>query len=211
MLTTTLAWLILATGLVHIVAEYWGPRWAVYLFKPLTTTLIILTAWQISRPVSPFYQSAILVGLLCSLAGDVFLMLPNDRFIAGLVSFLIAHLCYIGAFTSRSGFQFTPLLLVPFLLYGALMLRLLWTHVGAMQIPVGVYMAAILIMGWQAAEQWQQTEQSGAQLALMGALLFIISDSTLALDHFRKPFKMASWIILSTYYMAQWLIALSIR
>ncbi len=210
MATTALSLLALATGLVHISAEYRGVRWAVYLFKPLTTALILLIAGQVSQPVSPFYQNAILAGLLCSLAGDIFLMLPSNRFVAGLVGFLIAHLCYIGAFTSQGGFQFTPFLLLPFLLYGLLMLRLLWPHVGHLQLPVGVYMAAILIMGWQAAEQWQQTEQSSARLALIGALLFIISDSALALDHFRKRFKMAGWVILGTYYPAQWLIAQSI-
>lgn len=36
----------------------------------------------------------ILLGLCLSLAGDVLLMLPSDRFIQGLAAFLVAHLCY---------------------------------------------------------------------------------------------------------------------
>jgi uncharacterized membrane protein YhhN len=90
--------LVLLSASLHIRAEYSGPRWQVYVFKPLTTTLIIILALMATEPVSPFYQAMIVIGLVFSLGGDIFLMLPSDRFIGGLVSFLIAHLFYIVAF-----------------------------------------------------------------------------------------------------------------
>ena len=60
-----------------------------------------------------FGKSLRLAGLLFSLVGDVSLMLPNERFIQGLVSFLVAHLCYIVAFTFESGRALSTLDLIP--------------------------------------------------------------------------------------------------
>jgi iron(III) transport system permease protein len=87
------------SAFIHIRAEYRGPRRNVYIFKPLTTSLIILTALLLPDAVPAPYKWLIIAGLLFSLGGDVFLMLPQDRFVFGLVSFLIAHLFYIAAFT----------------------------------------------------------------------------------------------------------------
>lgn len=210
MLTPLLTFCAFVTGLLHIGAEYQGPRRAVYLLKPLTTTLILVLAYRTTPPVSSFYQATILWGLLFSLIGDIFLMLPTDQFIAGLVSFLLAHLCYIAAFTGRSGFHSTWWLLAPFMLYGIGIIYLLWSHVGSFKAPVLLYMAVILTMGWQAAEQWRWVEQTGARLALLGAILFIISDSALALDRFYQPYKLAKALVLGAYYVAQWLIARSV-
>jgi len=73
-----------------------------------------------------------------------------------------------------------------------------------------IYMLVILIMAWRALEQQFQMPGQKSLLALMGALLFVVSDSALALNRFRRPFAAAQLVILSTYYTAQWLIALSI-
>jgi uncharacterized membrane protein YhhN len=201
----------LITGSLHIRAEYQGARRQVYLLKPLTTALILLLALQASASVNAAYKGFIVAGLFFSLVGDVFLMLPDDLFIPGLASFLAAHLCYIAAFSARAGFQASWPGLLPFLLYAAVMLILLWPHVGKARLPVLAYMAAILVMGWQALEQRQVSSQPGALFALGGALLFILSDSVLALNRFRRPFPSAQAIILVAYYAGQWLIALSVR
>jgi uncharacterized membrane protein YhhN len=198
------------SAFIHIRAEYRGPRRNVYIFKPLTTSLIILTALLLPDAVPAPYKWLIIAGLLFSLGGDVFLMLPQDRFVFGLVSFLIAHLFYIAAFTRQTGFQFTPWVLAAYLIYGGVMLYLLWPHLGSMKGPVTVYMAVILVMGWQATERWLTLGGLGALLAAVGAILFVISDSTLALDKFRGQFASARTIVLTTYFAAQWLIALSV-
>ncbi len=198
------------SAIIHIRAEYRGPRRNVYIFKPLTTSLIILTALLLPASVPAPYKLLIILGLIFSLGGDIFLMLPNDRFIFGLVSFLIGHIFYIVAFTRQTGFQLTPWVLGAYLLYGVVMLALLWPHLGSMQAPVVLYMLIILIMGWQATERWLMLGAVGALLAAVGALLFVISDSVLALDRFRGRFAAARAIVLCTYFAAQWLIALSV-
>lgn len=190
-------------------AESFGPRRTVYLCKPLTLALIILIALQPQRHVSAVYQWLIVAGLLCSLAGDVFLMLPRERFIAGLFSFLVAHLCYIAAFSfERKGA--TPLwTALPFLLYGGLMLRVLWPHLAKMKVPVIFYMLVISVMAWEALNGWLASAARGSLLALMGALLFVASDSVLAVNRFKGRVRHAQLLILGTYFAAQWLIALS--
>ncbi|NIM96588.1 MAG: hypothetical protein GTO24_00470, partial [candidate division Zixibacteria bacterium] len=106
MLPFTIILLAVASTFFHIRAEYGGPKYQVYLFKPLTMVLILLIA-VVAGGTTAFwaYKLAIITGLICSLLGDVFLMLPVNRFLAGLVSFLIAHLFYISAFTSGTGFS----------------------------------------------------------------------------------------------------------
>lgn len=205
-----LSLLVLISASIHIYGEYRGPRILVYIFKPLTTSLIILIALTAAQPVSSLYKTLILFGLLFSLIGDVFLMLPGDKFVGGLLSFLVGHLFYIAAFVSSTGFLVTPLFLVLYLVYGGILLILIWPHAGKLRLPVLVYAIGILVMGWQAAERWGAIQNAGALFAAVGALLFVYSDSVLALDRFRHHFSAARLMVLTSYFGAQWLIALSI-
>ena len=209
MTTAVLSLLVLASALLNIRAEYKGPRRQVYVFKPLTVVLVILIALQTKHTTAMHYRQLIVAGLLFSLAGDVFLMLPRERFVAGLVCFLFAHLCYIAAFTTDGARVFSVWGAVILVLYGALMLRVLWPHLGKLKAPVSVYVAAILLMAWQALNRWMATGDAGSALALAGALLFVASDSALAWNRFRGEFKSAQAVVLITYFAAQWLIALS--
>jgi uncharacterized membrane protein YhhN len=209
-LTAILTLLAILSASLHIRAEYYGPRYHVYLFKPLTMVFILLIAVQGGGPNISLYKVAIIAGLVCSLAGDVFLMLPSNRFVAGLVGFLIAHLFYITAFTSGSSFGFSVWPLALCLIYGLFMFRILAPHLGKMKWPVLVYIVVILVMAWQAWERWSQTGQSKALLAFLGAVLFTISDSALAVNRFRGRYQSAQALILSTYFAAQWLIARSV-
>jgi len=213
MLTAVLTLLAIMSASLNLRAEYLGPQYQVYLFKPLTMVFIILIAMQARKPVSARYKYAIIVGLLFSLAGDIFLMLPTDLFIAGLVSFLIAHLIYIVAFRVDVRLRFSGRSLgslAPFVIYGVIMFVVLAPYVGGMLVPVLVYMVAILVMAWQAEERWSQTRQRGALLAFIGAALFVISDSALAVNRFRGQYYAATALVLGTYFAAQWLIALSV-
>ena len=210
LLVIGLTLLALVSAILHIRAEYRGDRRSVYLFKPLTMISIILIALQAQSRVTSFYKYMIIAGLLCSLLGDIFLMLPSDRFISGLLSFLLAHLFYIAALTSGQTSLYALRYAIPFLVYGALMLWILFPHLGKMRLPVVIYMLVILIMSWQALSRWMGTEQAGSALAFFGALLFTASDSILALNRFRGRIRHAQFYILSNYFTAQWLIALSI-
>jgi uncharacterized membrane protein YhhN len=195
---------------LHVRAEYLGPRWQVYLFKPLTTSLLVLAAVLQASAHGPRYQVAVVAGLVLSLAGDVFLMLPGDRFISGLASFLLAHVAYLVAFSSGIPLGTNPLLLLPLLAAGVLLVRVLWRGLGRLRQPVLLYSAVIVLMVWQAWARGWELRSPGSALAAAGAALFMASDSLLALDRFRAEFARAQAAIMATYVAAQALIALSV-
>jgi len=210
MLRGLLSVLVFGSALLHIRAEYKGPRVHVYLFKPLTMVFIILLALWGARPDASLYKYAILAGLGFSLVGDIFLMLPLKRVIAGLASFLVAHLCYIVAFSAGIRLGVSGFLPALFLLYVIIMFVVLFPHLGKMKLPVLVYELVIVMMAWRAVERWAQIGDTGALLALAGAILFVISDSVWATNQFVRRYKSAQALILSSYFCAQWLIALSV-
>ena len=203
--------LALISATLDIVAVYnWPPAFE-YIFKPLTMVFIILIAALAREPELSVYQGLIVLGLCFSLAGDVFLMLPWNLFVPGLLSFLVAHLLYAFAFMYMTGRISSLLYLIPFLLYGGVMMWVLLPEVGGvMKLPVVIYMTAILTMAWQAVNRFTVTRQTGSLIAAVGALLFVVSDSVLAINRFAKPFHESSLIVMTTYFAAQWLIAISI-
>lgn len=208
MLTSALLLLVLLSAAVHIRAEYSGPAVHIYIFKPLTMVFILLIA-ILGQATPPLYKYIIITGLVFSMAGDVFLMLPSDRFVAGLVAFLIAHLFYIAAFVvAINSLIWWPL--IPLVAYGIVTYLVLAPHLGKLKWPVLIYIIVILTMVWAAWARWSQTHQSGALLAFAGAILFVISDTILAINRFRGAFKSARLSNLATYFAAQCLIAGSV-
>jgi uncharacterized membrane protein YhhN len=201
----------LAATLALGLGEYRGPRALVYAAKPLATLLILGLAAAAPPGADPGVRRWILAGLAFSLAGDVLLMLPSDRFAAGLASFLVAHLCYIAGFTSEAGFQLAPLLLAPLVLAVGLVYRKLAPGLGSLRIPVIVYIGVIVVMAWQALARCAVVPGAGPLLAAAGALLFATSDSVLALARFHRPFRASQALVYGTYFTAQWLIALSLH
>jgi uncharacterized membrane protein YhhN len=190
--------------------EYRGSRALVYVAKPLAT-LAILTLAALALPQADAGVARwILAGLVFSLAGDVLLMLPSDRFAAGLASFGVAHLCYIAAFTHEAGFQLAPLALAPLVVAVGFVYRQLAPGLGNLRVPVIVYISVIVVMAWQAIARCSVVPGAGPPLAAAGALLFAISDSALALARFRGPFAGSQATVYGSYFVAQWLIALSL-
>jgi uncharacterized membrane protein YhhN len=209
MLTTALSLLVLASGLLAIRAEYRGPRRQVYVFKPLTVVLIILIALQTKFQAPAAYRILVVAGLAFSLAGDVFLMLPRDRFVQGLVSFLVGHVFYAAAFAAAGGPRLSAWAGAALAAYGALMVGLLWPRLGRLKGPVAAYVAVILLMAWTASSRYLGAGPAGSGAGAAGALLFVASDSLLAWNRFRGGFRAAQALVLGTYFAAQWLIALS--
>lgn len=207
MSTIILTILAIISASIHMWGEYQGPDVLIYIFKPLTMVFIILIAVLAKSPPSRKYRYAIIAGLLFSLVGDIFLMLPMDLFIAGLLSFLIAQLIYTYAFRSGRSWRFKLLAILPFVIFGVLIFAFLLPGLNGMAVPVAVYVVVIMTMAWQAWDQWDQVRARWALLAFIGAVFFVISDSILALNKFGEPFVAARALTLSTYYLAQWMIS----
>ena len=93
---------------------------------------------------------------------------------------------------------------------GVVMYRVLLPHLGRMRVPVFFYVSVISAMVWMAWEGLLQLGGYGPALAALGAVLFLFSDAALAWNRFRGEFRSADAIVLSTYYLSLFLIALSV-
>lgn len=204
-----LATVVASAVLAIIGAEAEGLRALHYLFKPLATLLVAAMVLRMAA-AEPGYRRAVLAGLLLSLLGDVFLMLPGDWFAFGLGSFLLAHLCYLRALRRRGGW-FRPRW--PALAYAgvaAMVLACLWPHLPTdLRIPVTVYVVALAAMAAQAACVWRQRPERATALAAVGGACFVMSDALLAIDRFAITIPLASAWVLVSYWTAQWCIARS--
>ena len=197
-----------ALGTGHIVARYAGLPRVAGVLKPLPIALFALMVWQ-GPPLDPRYSTFVVAGLICSMVGDVCLLVP-DRFVSGLASFLVAHLFYIAAFAA--GPQAVTLL-APFAAVGAMLAGTLWRRAGELRWPVVAYVTVISVMGWQAAQRAAAplTPEPSGILALVGALTFMTSDGLLAFERFVRRFRGADAAVMATYYGAQALIAFSTK
>lgn len=186
--------------------------WLAFVFKPLTTLLIIVFAWP--RGMGEAKQRRlVLLGLLLSLAGDVFLLWPRAGFLPGLVSFLLAHLAYIAAFCVPVRLAAKPWVFVAYALVAAVLLSQLWDGVpAALRLPVLAYVLCLAAMAAQAATWWRSTPSDAcARWAAAGGLLFMVSDTLLAFNKFAAPVPLSALWILLTYWLAQWCIASSLK
>jgi len=206
----------LAAGLclcaaLAIASAPWGLAMPVlnFVFKPLATLCVI--AYAHGRGAVAGAEVAerrwLLAGLWLSLAGDVALLWPKEGFLPGLVSFLLAHLAYLVAFTRRVRFGAWWPAFAAYALVAGGILSLLWPGVPAgLRLPVLAYVACLAAMAAQAAVLWRRGTARGGVLALGGAM-FVASDALLATNRFAGPLPLSSLWILMTYWTAQWCIA----
>ena len=174
-----------------------------YFTKPLLMPVLIWIVWTKSQNKKLNVQ--LTIALLFSLAGDLFLLVGSqDFFIFGLGAFLLAHLTYITIF--RKALKVNWLVIVPFVAFAALFcFGVLNSHLSPeLEIPVYVYTLVILCMGFLAASR--NASARSYESVLIGALLFIISDSFIAVNEFVNPVWLSSFWVMSTYGLGQYLI-----
>jgi uncharacterized membrane protein YhhN len=190
-----------------------------YIAKPGVMVALLASLWQagggaaaLSGPLGWFAA-----GILLSLAGDVFLMLPRERFVAGLAAFLLAHLAYLAGFNPTppplnlaSGILALLVALVGMQLYRRIAAGLDASGHPGLKAPVQVYSITISLMLLAALLTLvrQEWEPGPALLAGGGALLFFISDLTLAWNKFVAPLPAGRLRVHVTYHLGQALIVL---
>jgi uncharacterized membrane protein YhhN len=185
-----------------------------YMFKPLSTLLIIAVALLslLTPQANAAFTLWVTVGLVLSLGGDVALMFESNRwFLAGLVLFLLAHVVYSIGFTMFNGFHPQDLIWGAVLLVIAVSVFVyLRPGLGSMQGPVAFYIVVICFMVSRAISTFYGAAFTVGQawLLTLGAILFWLSDLVLAVNRFRHPFE-ANRLGLFLYFGGQLLIALS--
>ena len=147
----------------------------------------------------------IIAALIFCWAGDILLMLESKNsifFILGLICFLMAHICYIDFFhilRLNRQVKLNRLIFVAVALF---------PYLGIMKIPVIIYGAVISFMLALALHMPLITFKGVGRSLMMGAVLFVASDTMLAINKFYKPFEFAGVAIMATYCLAQFLIVL---
>lgn len=210
---TAPAWVFIASAAVLAVADWIvvapGSRnkSAEYFLKPATMVALIAAAIAL-EPEHDAQRAFFVAGLLLSVAGDVFLMLPSDAFVAGLASFLLAHLAYIVGFAIAgvTGWALlgVAVVLVAGATIGGRIVRAVRSgEYRAMVVPVAAYMTVISAMVVLAIG-------SANAVAATGALLFYCSDALIAWDRFVASKRWARPAIMATYHLAQGLLVISL-
>ena len=180
-----------------------------YFFKPLL--IPVLAGYFIfqTNSIAGDFKKWILLALFFSWAGDVLLMFePKDKifFLLGLSSFLLAHIFYIVFFhfvRVKEKIKGNPWLLVVVVIYYAVLINFLSPYLADMKIPVLVYGIVISVMLMMAMHMLFIKNKPAGKWMMIGALMFVMSDSILAINKFYQPFATAVILIILTYGLAQ--------
>jgi alkenylglycerophosphocholine/alkenylglycerophosphoethanolamine hydrolase len=212
MITAALFAAAAVSALLAIAAEWEERRHpAFYLLKPLTTILILAAALSLAPASGAGYRQWVVIALALSMLGDICLMFEGDGWFAGgLGSFLLAHVGFVVAFLKGVSLAWPPAWTLLPLVYGLGLCAWLLPRAGTLRIPIAVYCVVLLGMTLAAALRLQTLGGRPAVLAVAGALLFVVSDSALALRKFAGPYRGAQALILSTYWASIGLIAASV-
>jgi len=182
--------------------------------KPLLMPILMLFFWLNSKKTASKIRIFIMTALFFSWGGDVFLMFQEKApifFLLGLTSFLLAHIAYILAFNQvgsnpKSILLKRPYLLIPFLIYAGGMMYSMSSNLGDMFAPVLVYASIISLMCIFAINRFDRVNIGSFWWVLAGAIVFVLSDSTIAINKFLSPFYYAGFVIMSLYTIGQYMI-----
>ncbi|WP_304237484.1 lysoplasmalogenase [Jiulongibacter sediminis] len=174
--------------------------------KPLLMPLLAYIYYRADKSKT---HKSVFIALLFAWLGDIFLMFSGQNFfLLGLSAFLIGHLTYSYIFSQNSKFRLIGL--PPITAY-ALMFSILILQdaiPSEMRIPVYIYIGAISLMTFMASARIANPKSYG--LVLSGAVLFMLSDSVIALDVFMHKVTHDPVWVMSTYGLGQFLIIMGL-
>ena len=164
-------------------------------------------------------KKLLLTALTFSWFGDIILLfsdLDDLFFLAGLFAFLISHITYILLFNKQLKYKNRKnkaiywIGVTIIIVYLFVLISILLPSLANLTIPVFIYALVISTMLLFAFKGFLNWEEPGNWYALIGAIVFVISDSILAFDKFYAPIMMSSFLIMITYLIAQYLIVIGI-
>lgn len=198
---------------LHIFIDNVESQWSYFTKPTLVLSLLIFFVNQCVH-LQKRTRNTMMLALLFSLIGDILLMFVEQSphfFTAGLAAFLLAHIMFIVIFLSRKNrLSSLYLFIAILLLYAVGLFYLIYANLGAMLVPVVLYIVVILSMAVSAFIRKGRVNITSYTLVLLGAIFFLLSDSILALNKFYKPILYPQVTIMLTYGLAQFLITLGI-
>ena len=213
------AWLLLTLFLaaagVDWIAVHSGSKPLEYVAKPGCMLVLIAAALAID-PADGAARVLLVLALVASTAGDVFLMLPGRQpgnsgpnlFVAGLASFLLAHVFYVVGFLLEGvelgglALGTIPVALIVLVVGQRVLAAVRSSEEPQLGRPVAAYVGVISAMVLFAFG----TRDVRAEV---GALLFAGSDSLIAWERFVVERPWAPMTIIVSYHLAQGLLVVS--
>lgn len=180
--------------------------------KPLLMTSLVIV-YLVSLKKGEKANFWLVSALFFSFWGDVFLLDKTNYFVFGLGSFLVAHIMYIkmtANFLKKTAVIQIVKSAVIFVALFVTIFLLIKDNLGEMLVPVLVYGTAISGFGTCALLNYQQEKSTENTVLLLGAILFIASDSGIALNNFYSPTHFFDIAIIILYVLAQFLIVKAI-
>ncbi|UCC20277.1 MAG: lysoplasmalogenase [Promethearchaeota archaeon] len=188
-----------------------------YASKPLAMPLLILfyIFGVINGVGVERIDWLIVVALIGGMTGDILLMLKNQEkwFLFGMIGFLINQIFYIISFFIGVG-DITTFNIWALFLFSPVILIIAFTvprfikKTEDLKIPVLVYMGAILLMHVATVVRIAAIQEISTIFIYFGSILFVFSDSILAMIKWEGEFKHGRLINLTTYFLAQFYITL---
>ncbi len=176
--------------------------------KPLLMPILLYYVYERSAGHVTLKTLLLAIAIIFSWGGDIALMYGDDYFIAGLGSFLIAQITYVFVFSKAvyNPIRFSFPRILPILIYGILLFTFLLPRTGQLLVPVLIYGLSILSMVSMANLRKGLTSESSFKWTILGAALFLASDSILGLNKFVIDIQLNRFIVMLTYISAQYFI-----
>lgn len=204
---------LVASGLI-ILRTAFDISWLAWARAPLLMPFVFV--WTLLTQPRPERRvfAPLLLAQVFSFLGDV-LLAADGLFVPGVAMFLLAQVCYIVTFTGWRGphlIKLRPWTVVPYVAYLAAMLIVVVPRAGDLALPIVVYGTTLCAMAAVAMDATARIEPWAAKALLFGTILFVISDSMIALTKFEvvPQGAVAATILIGTYCAAQILIALGV-
>ena len=189
---------------LYVDASYRGPAWRRWVFKPVTLILLLLLAWQ--APMFNAISYLVLAGLCASLLGDALTLLPRQRVMYAVGAFFLSHLLYTIWFASQLTLSFFWPLPLVLLVFGALLMAVIWSRLEEMKMPVLTFIGMTLVMVWLAGELWFARPTNTALSGFAGAALLLLSNAVWLVSHYRRRFRADNAFAAAFYFAGHFLI-----
>jgi uncharacterized membrane protein YhhN len=212
-------WIFLLTSVAELTSQIFDLATVHLISKPLL--LISLLVYYVYAAKQDALSKTVVFSLAFFWLGDVLLMFEAEGelyFILGLLAFLVAYLFYMFAYKQHRYEDDTKALIgvqrfrfsFPIVLAGTGLITVLYSHLGNLKIPVIVYALVLVIMVLNALFRFGRTSAKSFSLVFLGAILFMISDSLIAITKYLQPIAYSGFWIMLSYLAAQYLIVIGL-
>ena len=204
-LSNTVTWIFFSISLLDITGVVLNNSLLQLIFKPLIMPSLILLYYLSSKRKNKWY----IVAIFFSFLGDVLLLDKSNMFLFGIAAFLITQLLYVFIISKElppSHWRTKLIASIPFVAFFIILIKVLKPGLGEFFLPVVIYGVAISIFGMVSLLNYFIRRDKSSLTLLFGAVLFILSDSMIALNKFYEAKALYGLSIMVTYILAQYLI-----